>query len=87
MSDESIGNGIPQQHQVAVVGAGPSGVASALALKDRGIASVVIDQAHHVASSWRGRYDRLRLNTWRAFSPFPTGRFRRGPRSSRPGIS
>ncbi len=78
MSDESIGNGIPQQHQVAVVGAGPSGVASALALKDRGIASVVIDQAHQVASSWRGRYDRLRLNTWRAFSHLPDRPFPKG---------
>jgi cation diffusion facilitator CzcD-associated flavoprotein CzcO len=76
--DESIGNGIPQEHQVAVVGAGPSGVASALALKDRGIGSVVIDQADQVASSWRGRYDRLRLNTWRAHSHLPDRPFPKG---------
>jgi cation diffusion facilitator CzcD-associated flavoprotein CzcO len=39
---------------------------------------LVLDQADRVASSWRSRYDGLRLNTWRRFShlpgrPFPKG--------------
>jgi cation diffusion facilitator CzcD-associated flavoprotein CzcO len=64
--------------QVAVVGAGPAGVAAAVALKDRRLRPVVLDQAEHVASSWRARYDRLRLNTCRPFSHLPKRRFARG---------
>ena len=65
------------QH-VVVVGAGPAGIASALALKDAGLSPVVLDQADQVAASWRSRYDSLRLNTWRPFShlpgrPYPKG--------------
>jgi len=66
------------ERRVIVVGAGPAGIASAVALKDDGLAPVVLDQADRVASSWRSRYDGLRLNTWRPFShlpgrPFPKG--------------
>jgi cation diffusion facilitator CzcD-associated flavoprotein CzcO len=66
-----------EQH-VVVVGAGVAGIASALALKDAGLSPVVLDQADEVASSWRSRYDSLRLNTWRRFShlpgrPYPKG--------------
>ncbi|HSD23642.1 MAG TPA: NAD(P)/FAD-dependent oxidoreductase [Solirubrobacterales bacterium] len=66
------------ERQVIVVGAGPAGIASALALKDEGVTPVVLDQADQVASSWRSRYDGLRLNTWRRFShlpgrPYPKG--------------
>jgi glycine/D-amino acid oxidase-like deaminating enzyme len=64
--------------QVTVVGAGPAGIASALALKDAGLASVVLDQADRVASSWRSRYDALRLNTWRRFSHLPDRPFPKG---------
>lgn len=63
---------------VLIVGAGPCGIASALALKDTGVRSLVLDQAPVVAAAWRGRYDRLRLNTARPLShlpgrPFPKG--------------
>jgi cation diffusion facilitator CzcD-associated flavoprotein CzcO len=66
------------ERQVIVIGAGPAGIASALALKDARLAPLVLDQADAVASSWRSRYDSLRLNTWRPFShlpgrPFPKG--------------
>lgn len=66
------------EHHVIVVGAGVAGIASALALKDAGLQPVVLDAADEVASSWRARYDSLRLNTWRPFShlpgrPFPKG--------------
>jgi cation diffusion facilitator CzcD-associated flavoprotein CzcO len=63
--------------QVVVVGAGPAGVSAALALKDAGVRPLVIDRAESVGSSWRGRYDRLRLNTCRPFSHLPDRPFPR----------
>lgn len=66
------------ERDVVVVGAGPSGIATALALKDRGVRPLLVDRAEQVASAWRGRYDRLRLNTWRPFSDLPGRRFPRG---------
>jgi 2-polyprenyl-6-methoxyphenol hydroxylase-like FAD-dependent oxidoreductase len=59
------------ERHVVIVGAGPAGVSAAVALKDRGIRPIVVDQAESVASSWRRRYDRLRLNTCRPFSHLP----------------
>jgi cation diffusion facilitator CzcD-associated flavoprotein CzcO len=53
-------------------------VASALALKDAGLRSLVLDKAGEVGSSWRGRYDRLRLNTCRPLSHLPGRRFPKG---------
>lgn len=64
--------------EVAIVGAGPAGIAAAIALKDRRLRPVVLDAAEQVASSWRGRYDRLRLNTSRQLSHLPGRRFARG---------
>jgi cation diffusion facilitator CzcD-associated flavoprotein CzcO len=63
---------------VLIVGAGPSGVASALALKDVGVRSLVLDRAEQVAAAWRGRYDRLRLNTARPLSHLPGRPFAKG---------
>ncbi len=67
-----------REHQVVVIGAGPSGVAAALSLSDRGLRPLLIDRADHVGSSWKGRYDRLKLNTGRQTShmpgrPYPKG--------------
>jgi cation diffusion facilitator CzcD-associated flavoprotein CzcO len=66
------------ERQVVVVGAGPAGVAAAVALKDRRLRPLVVDQAEEVASSWRTRYDRLRLNTCRPFSHLPGRKFPKG---------
>lgn len=66
------------EQQVAIVGAGPSGISTAVALKDRGVTSVLIDRADNVASSWRGRYDRLKLNTGRQFSHLPGRKYPKG---------
>src|SRR5918994_5511144 len=66
-----------ERHAV-IVGAGPAGIAAAVALKDRGIRPTVVDQAESVASSWRRRYDRLRLNTCRPLSHLPKRGFPRG---------
>jgi hypothetical protein len=61
---------VNEQH-AAVIGAGPAGIAMAISLQHRGIRPLVIDRAGEVASSWRTRYDRLKLNTGRQFSHLP----------------
>lgn len=66
------------EHHAVIVGAGPAGIAMALSLRDRGIRPLVVDRAGEIASSWRARYDRLKLNTSRSFShlpgrPYPKG--------------
>jgi cation diffusion facilitator CzcD-associated flavoprotein CzcO len=66
------------ERDVVVIGAGQGGIASALALKDREVAALVVDEADQVASRWQARYDRLRLNTSRPTShlpgrPYPQG--------------
>jgi cation diffusion facilitator CzcD-associated flavoprotein CzcO len=63
---------------VIVIGAGPAGLATALALKDAGVAAVVVDRADAVGASWRGRYDRLRLNTPRRMSHLPGRPYAKG---------
>ncbi len=61
-----------------VIGAGPAGLASAAQLRRRGAPAVVLERADAIAASWRGRYDRLRLNSSRWFSRLPGGRYDRG---------
>jgi hypothetical protein len=67
-----------EQRQLLVVGAGPAGLASALAAVDAGLRPLVVDRADQVGSAWRGRYERLRLNTCRSLSHLPGRRFPRG---------
>jgi cation diffusion facilitator CzcD-associated flavoprotein CzcO len=64
--------------RVMVIGAGPAGLAAAAELGRRGIPVTVLERGDAVATSWRGRYDRLRLNSSRPFSKLPRGRFPRG---------
>lgn len=59
------------RHSVAIIGAGPAGLATSAALRARGITSVVLDRADAVGSSWRGHYDRLHLHTVRWLSHLP----------------
>jgi cation diffusion facilitator CzcD-associated flavoprotein CzcO len=67
-----------RDERIIVIGGGPGGIGAALALKDVGLRPFVIERAASVASSWRGRYDRLRLNTCRWLSHLPDRRFARG---------
>ena len=64
--------------QVVVIGAGPAGVSVALSLKDRGVSPLLVDRADQIASSWRSRYDRLKLNTGRQFSHLPNRKYPKG---------
>ncbi|MCF6525948.1 NAD(P)/FAD-dependent oxidoreductase [Streptomyces sp. JJ36] len=61
------GKGTP----VHVIGAGPGGLATAAALRARGVHAVVLEKSPDVAASWRAHYDRLRLHTTRRRSALP----------------
>jgi cation diffusion facilitator CzcD-associated flavoprotein CzcO len=64
--------------RVVIVGAGQAGLAAAAELRRAGITAVVLERADAIAASWRGRYDRLRLNSSRPFSKLPRSRYARG---------
>jgi len=57
--------------RVVIIGSGPSGLATGVALKQRGIESVILERDSGVGRSWRGHYDRLRLHTVRSLSALP----------------
>lgn len=59
------------REQVVVVGAGAAGLAVAAMLTRRGVEPLVLERTGQVASSWRSRYDSLRLNTPRITSTMP----------------
>jgi cation diffusion facilitator CzcD-associated flavoprotein CzcO len=61
---------------IVVVGAGPAGLASAAELQRAGLEAVVLEQ-DAIGSSWKGRYDRLRLNSSRWTSRLPRSRHAR----------
>jgi len=54
-----------------VLGAGAAGLAVAAQLKARGVDCEVLERGPGVATSWRGRYDRLHLHTVRRLSGLP----------------
>jgi cation diffusion facilitator CzcD-associated flavoprotein CzcO len=60
---------------VLIAGAGPAGLAAAAELGRCGISAQVLERGDSVATSWRGRYDRLRLNTSRWTSNLPHARY------------
>ncbi len=66
------------ERDIAIIGAGPAGIAMAVSLRDRGLRPLVIERADAVAASWRGRYDRLKLNTGRPFSHLPKRPYPKG---------
>lgn len=57
--------------EAAVIGAGAAGLWAAAELRRRGVRVVVLERTGAVGTSWRGRYDGLRLNTVRWLSGLP----------------
>ena len=57
--------------EIAVIGAGASGLGVAAALQRRGRRPVVLDRDDFVGGTWERRYERLRLHTARRFSGLP----------------
>src|SRR5215210_3115306 len=67
-----------ERTDAVVVGAGAFGLGAAAELAGRGFGVVVLERAGQVGSSWRCRYDDLRLNTVRWMSGLPGGSLPRG---------
>ncbi|MEW2246983.1 MULTISPECIES: NAD(P)/FAD-dependent oxidoreductase [unclassified Streptomyces] len=61
----------PADRPVYVVGGGPGGLATAYALRARGVRAVVLERSDRVGASWRRHYDRLHLHTTRRLSALP----------------
>jgi cation diffusion facilitator CzcD-associated flavoprotein CzcO len=61
----------PVNSDILVIGAGPAGLAAAGCLVQLGLWPRVIDQAEHLASSWRNHYERLHLHTVKSHSALP----------------
>lgn len=57
--------------RTVIVGAGPAGLAVAAMLGERGLPYSLLERADSVGSSWRSRYDGLRLHTARRLSGLP----------------
>jgi cation diffusion facilitator CzcD-associated flavoprotein CzcO len=57
--------------EAIIVGAGPAGLASAMAMRAAGIEVAVFEKAGCVGAVWRRHYDRLHLHTDRKHSGLP----------------
>ncbi|KAG2719405.1 hypothetical protein I3760_03G264600 [Carya illinoinensis] len=56
----------------AIIGAGPSGLATAACLREQGVPFVVLERAECIASLWQKRsYDRLKLHLPKQFCQLP----------------
>lgn len=54
-----------------IIGAGPSGLATAACLKREGVPFELLERRDTVGSSWRNHYERLHLHTVKRFSSLP----------------
>ncbi|MCF6506319.1 NAD(P)/FAD-dependent oxidoreductase [Blastococcus sp. MG754426] len=71
MRSRTAGTESEETLPVVVIGAGPTGLATAAGLGRRGVPAVVLEQGDGVGAAWRGRYRGLRLNSGRTFSGLP----------------
>ena len=66
-----------ESREVAIVGAGSAGLATAALLRRAGLDSVVLEAGAVPGAAWCDRYDRLRLHTPRLLSGLPGRRIPR----------
>jgi putative flavoprotein involved in K+ transport len=71
MGSVGVRGGSLKMVEAIVCGAGPAGLAAAACLKRAGIPTTVLERGESVGTSWRRRYDGLRLNTWGVMSTLP----------------
>ena len=77
-TSSGIGRAARTAKPVLVIGAGPAGLAVAAELDRLGVRTEILERGATVASAWRLRYDRLRLNTCRWNSTLAGARFPKG---------
>ncbi len=65
------GAALVQSCDAIVIGAGPAGLATATALRARGLNATLLEKFDAVGAVWRRHYDRLHLHTDRARSGSP----------------
>ncbi|HML12541.1 MAG TPA: NAD(P)/FAD-dependent oxidoreductase [Xanthobacteraceae bacterium] len=56
---------------VAIIGAGPAGLAAGACLRAAGVDFVMLEKEHAVGASWRRHYARLHLHTVKKYSSLP----------------
>jgi Flavin-binding monooxygenase-like len=62
---------VAEATDVAVIGAGPAGLAVGACLRKTGLNFIILEKDHQVAPSWRRHYRRLHLHTVKQFSSLP----------------
>jgi hypothetical protein len=62
---------MPERTDVAVIGAGPAGLAVGACLRKAGVDFTILDRGDKVASSWHRHYERLHLHTVKQLSSLP----------------
>ena len=65
------GAALVQSCDAIIIGAGPAGLATAVALRARGHNASILEKSDAVGAVWRRHYDRLHLHTDRARSGLP----------------
>ncbi|CAA6665968.1 unnamed protein product [Spirodela intermedia] len=71
-NSKAVGDAFIWVHEPVIVGAGPSGLAVAACLMEKGIPSVVLERSDCIASLWKHKtYDRLRLHLPKQFCELP----------------
>jgi cation diffusion facilitator CzcD-associated flavoprotein CzcO len=60
-----------EKTEVAVVGAGPSGLAVCACLRQRHVDFIILEKERQVGSSWHRHYERLHLHTIKSLSSLP----------------
>lgn len=66
-----------ERREIAIVGGGSAGLATAALLRRQGLVPLVLEAGPEPGAAWRARYDRLRLHTPRLLSGLPGHRIPR----------